>query len=85
MDLFFQDFPSHTLPFDICNWSDILFLAPQMIVANRPDDDNAEDQGGPIEVRNIWVRSDREEHKDEQNGLEGHRSVSRVITDQHTL
>jgi hypothetical protein len=55
----------------------IFRLAPYLVIPNSPNHNNEEDQDGPIEVLGIGVGSHREEHEDEQWGLESEGSELR--------
>jgi len=75
--MFYHCSTLQVLPLDVRNWSSILFLAPKMVVNNCPDDHHAENQCSPIEVWNIWIRRNGEEHKDEEDKVEGQCSTAR--------
>jgi hypothetical protein len=55
----------------------IFLLTPGMIIYNSPKHNHEKDKDGPIEVRGIGVGCNREEHEDEQRGLEREGAVMR--------
>jgi hypothetical protein len=63
------------LSLDIFHGSGIVLLAPNVVVPDCPDDSHAEDKSGPVEVGKVGIRSDREEHEDEECAFESESAV----------